>query len=155
MTSHVFFFLIVRQPPRSTRTDTLFPYTTLFRSFDGDLHEASETIDRDRLIGALTAYLTSNDLGADWSTVAALRPEPLVNTLAMTCPPAPSEKQAIRESDGLAERARIQIALLERESLSAGDGGARQGGARHCGAPRRQKPHRDRTTAVEGRRVSK
>src|SRR3546814_15384933 len=27
-----FFFLIVRQPPRSTRTDTLFPYTTLFRS---------------------------------------------------------------------------------------------------------------------------
>src|SRR3546814_18009754 len=27
-----FFFLIIRQPPRSTRTDTLFPYTTLFRS---------------------------------------------------------------------------------------------------------------------------
>src|SRR3546814_5632811 len=28
------FFLMNRQPPRSTRTDTLFPYTTLFRSFD-------------------------------------------------------------------------------------------------------------------------
>src|SRR3546814_20959146 len=28
----VFFFLMVRRPPRSTRTDTLFPYTTLFRS---------------------------------------------------------------------------------------------------------------------------
>src|SRR3546814_4785924 len=28
----MFFFLIVRRPPRSTRTDTLFPYTTLFRS---------------------------------------------------------------------------------------------------------------------------
>src|SRR3546814_18815092 len=27
-----FFFLRVRRPPRSTRTDTLFPYTTLFRS---------------------------------------------------------------------------------------------------------------------------
>src|SRR3546814_7315840 len=27
-----FFFLILRRPPRSTRTDTLFPYTTLFRS---------------------------------------------------------------------------------------------------------------------------
>src|SRR3546814_13633363 len=26
------FFLIIRLPPRSTRTDTLFPYTTLFRS---------------------------------------------------------------------------------------------------------------------------
>src|SRR3546814_7700929 len=27
------FFLMIRRPPRSTRTDTLFPYTTLFRSF--------------------------------------------------------------------------------------------------------------------------
>src|SRR3546814_17806635 len=29
-----FFFLMIRRPPRSTRTDTLFPYTTLFRSDD-------------------------------------------------------------------------------------------------------------------------
>src|SRR3546814_4409343 len=28
----IFFFLMIRRPPRSTRTDTLFPYTTLFRS---------------------------------------------------------------------------------------------------------------------------
>src|SRR3546814_5288237 len=30
--SLLFFFLMIRRPPRSTRTDTLFPYTTLFRS---------------------------------------------------------------------------------------------------------------------------
>src|SRR3546814_14858639 len=29
---HFFFFLMILRPPRSTRTDTLFPYTTLFRS---------------------------------------------------------------------------------------------------------------------------
>src|SRR3546814_15517337 len=29
------FFLMIRRPPRSTRTDTLFPYTTLFRSLRG------------------------------------------------------------------------------------------------------------------------
>src|SRR3546814_11623480 len=29
---YMFFFLMIRRPPRSTRTDTLFPYTTLFRS---------------------------------------------------------------------------------------------------------------------------
>src|SRR3546814_8468023 len=29
------FFLMIRRPPRSTRTDTLFPYTTLFRSDQG------------------------------------------------------------------------------------------------------------------------
>src|SRR3546814_14843412 len=28
----LFFVLMIRRPPRSTRTDTLFPYTTLFRS---------------------------------------------------------------------------------------------------------------------------
>src|SRR3546814_21093129 len=32
VTWSVFFFLMIRRPPRSTRTDTLFPYTTLFRS---------------------------------------------------------------------------------------------------------------------------
>src|SRR3546814_10598508 len=28
----IFFFVMIRRPPRSTRTDTLFPDTTLFRS---------------------------------------------------------------------------------------------------------------------------
>src|SRR3546814_4126728 len=32
MCAFYFFFLMIRRPPRSTRTDTLFPYTTLFRS---------------------------------------------------------------------------------------------------------------------------
>src|SRR3546814_1119851 len=32
MPRSLFFFLMIRRPPRSTRTDTLFPYTTLFRS---------------------------------------------------------------------------------------------------------------------------
>src|SRR3546814_1545461 len=33
----LFFFLMIRRPPRSTRTDTLFPYTTLFRSYRGSV----------------------------------------------------------------------------------------------------------------------
>src|SRR3546814_11541676 len=33
--AYFFFFLMIRRPPRSTRTDTLFPYTTLFRSIIG------------------------------------------------------------------------------------------------------------------------
>src|SRR3546814_7073986 len=32
----VVYFFMIRRPPRSTRTDTLFPYTTLFRS-EGNL----------------------------------------------------------------------------------------------------------------------
>src|SRR3546814_13164644 len=34
------FFLMIRRPPRSTRTDTLFPYTTLFRSDHDDEQRA-------------------------------------------------------------------------------------------------------------------
>src|SRR3546814_13692540 len=33
------FFLMIQRPPRSTRTDTLFPYTTLFRSLLGKTRE--------------------------------------------------------------------------------------------------------------------
>src|SRR3546814_9834397 len=40
------FCLMIRRPPRSTRTDTLFPYTTLFRSenFIAGMRMASEMI---------------------------------------------------------------------------------------------------------------
>src|SRR3546814_5399122 len=37
----MFFFLMIRRPPRSTRTDTLFPYTTLFRSLDAPTSTSS------------------------------------------------------------------------------------------------------------------
>src|SRR3546814_15437760 len=35
---------MIRRPPRSTRTDTLFPYTTLFRSFRAQFRIALERI---------------------------------------------------------------------------------------------------------------
>src|SRR3546814_17458459 len=37
---------MIRRPPRSTRTDTLFPYTTLFRSISDRLGASSEAIAR-------------------------------------------------------------------------------------------------------------
>src|SRR3546814_16908214 len=40
----MFFFLMIRRPPRSTRTDTLFPYTTLVRSHGG--REGGEALRR-------------------------------------------------------------------------------------------------------------
>src|SRR3546814_12665202 len=42
---HDLFFLMILRPPRSTRTDTLFPYTTLFRSLAEELaHKGESTI---------------------------------------------------------------------------------------------------------------
>src|SRR3546814_19033939 len=55
----LFFFLMIRRPPRSTRTDTLFPYTTLFRSLPSRISNA-----------AFEAYpvkaTLSEDLNANW-----------------------------------------------------------------------------------------
>src|SRR3546814_12120501 len=38
------FFLRIRRPPRSTRTDTLFPYTTLFRSYGLVIPDENKTL---------------------------------------------------------------------------------------------------------------
>src|SRR3546814_11333111 len=54
-----FFFLMIRRPPRSTRTDTLFPYTTLFRSQQARGHR-----DRD-LAGLRLAIGTGELVGAE------------------------------------------------------------------------------------------
>src|SRR3546814_19904821 len=57
----VFFFLMIRRPPRSTRTDTLFPYTTLFRS-----HAGREKPSQEGVAGAhLGDRLDPRRLGAD------------------------------------------------------------------------------------------
>src|SRR3546814_1953043 len=42
---------MIRRPPRSTRTDTLFPYTTLFRSFFFDPDAYLRFVDRARAAG--------------------------------------------------------------------------------------------------------
>src|SRR3546814_12263836 len=42
----LFFFLMIRRPPGSTRTDTLFPYTTLFRSRDRLGREDARNVSR-------------------------------------------------------------------------------------------------------------
>src|SRR3546814_13415909 len=46
---------MIRRPPRSTRTDTLFPYTTLFRSYK--LSETETMDEMERLIAWLPATL--------------------------------------------------------------------------------------------------
>src|SRR3546814_14384617 len=58
---------MIRRPPRSTRTDTLFPYTTLFRSRLG--HPAAE----ERVLG-LCGQRTRRQAGGDGRAVALPQP---------------------------------------------------------------------------------
>src|SRR3546814_1280400 len=48
------FFLMIRRPPRSTRTDTLFPYTTLFRSRDRKLYDDFQAVQK--LLTSASSY---------------------------------------------------------------------------------------------------
>src|SRR3546814_14007961 len=47
--SYFLFFLMIRRPPRSTLTDTLFPYTTLFRSLLRDRSRGIPMLDQQLL----------------------------------------------------------------------------------------------------------
>ena len=85
-----------------------------FAAFAGDLAEiASAELPRERLLHALKTYLTSRDMQADWNSVLTAPAEPLVNALAMMCPFAPAEKQALLEAQSFHERASTLLALLE------------------------------------------
>src|SRR3546814_8447681 len=113
---------MIRRPPRSTRTDTLFPYTTLFRSKaqellsahtalasvnqelerrvaerTADLREANEEIQR-------FAYIVSHDLRS-----------PLVNVMGFT-----SELQALRKD--LSPELEAEAGATKRQPAEPGPG---------------------------------
>src|SRR3546814_16041190 len=66
----MFFFLLIRRPPRSTRTDTLCPYTTLFRS------RGAGHLDRLSAVADL-ARLRRDDAPSGDRSVAAARKPPI------------------------------------------------------------------------------
>src|SRR3546814_12448302 len=64
-----FFFLMIRRPPRSTRTDTLFPYTTLFRS---QRDNGTVTLTPDGLTGVSTVTEQRSDLRLEYKEKSVL-----------------------------------------------------------------------------------
>src|SRR3546814_2818260 len=58
------FFLMIRRPPRSTRTDTLFPYTTLFRSTEGERQDCGRGVE------ALQTHPSSRRYAQRYNTAA-------------------------------------------------------------------------------------
>ena len=83
------------------------------------IEDSTDHFPRDRLLGALKAYLSHRDLKADWKAVTNAPPETLVNALAMLCPFEPAEKQALVEARNWRERVDTLVALLEMASTSA------------------------------------
>src|SRR3546814_3874905 len=82
---YIFFILMIRRPPRSTRTDTLFPYTTLFRALDAApanelvairtyraAMEAGDTALVDRALGVLERSGVAPQDSALWRLAGAV-----------------------------------------------------------------------------------
>jgi uncharacterized protein len=96
-----------------------------YRPFADDLNDAEAgSVDRPRFLAALRGYMEANAISADWQAIDDTSDEQLVTALAMLCPFAPSEKQALLECADLAGRARTMTALFEMVRAGGGDGGA-------------------------------
>src|SRR3546814_8757805 len=90
----IFCFVRIRRPPRSTRTDTLFPYTTLFRS---------------------RAAIARINCGGTEAVTTAPAPEP--DTLAVDMSAAPSSRP---RSEGLIGEASIRTSTSSAAGASTG-----------------------------------
>ena len=73
--------------------------------------------DRARLIRGLKGYFTGRQISADWEAIEKAPGEHLVTSIAMACPFAPSEKQALLEAADLAERAELLTGLVEMAAI--------------------------------------
>jgi uncharacterized protein len=109
-----------------------------WQPFARDREPAGELrFDRARLIRGLRSFFEHRKLSVDWSAVEKAPGEYLVTSLAMACPFAPSEKQALLEAADLDERARLLTALVEMAAVEPptgeDDGDDGTGGAPRLG----------------------
>ncbi|MDX9861812.1 MAG: LON peptidase substrate-binding domain-containing protein [Rhodospirillales bacterium] len=85
-----------------------------YRPFAGDLgEETGKVAGRDRLLKTVRAFFAKSGMEADWPALEAVPDDALVSALAMVSPLEPTEKQALLECPGLAERGEFLLNLLE------------------------------------------
>ena len=89
-------------------------------AFDIDIHgdKSGESVDREAFLDVMHDYLDTEGLQTDWEEASAASIDALVVSLAMGCPFAPNEKQALLEAYTVEDRAACLMALME---MSGGD----------------------------------
>jgi len=81
--------------------------------FAADRDPDAAGFDRTRLVEGLRHFFIQRQVNADWQAIDKAPGEHLVTSIAMMCPFAPNEKQALLEARTLAERAQLLTALIE------------------------------------------
>jgi Lon protease-like protein len=84
-----------------------------WRDFTADCDAAAAEFDRSRLTQGLRHFFIQRQVEANWEAIDKAPAETLVTSIAMMCPFAPSEKQALLEAPTLGERAQLLTALIE------------------------------------------
>lgn len=83
------------------------PYAEDLREDEGQIP------DRTRLLGAVRQFFELKDIEVDWQAIEEANDETLVTSLAMICPLASREKQALLECSGLSDRGELLSSLME------------------------------------------
>lgn len=91
-------------------------------AYHDDLTEPPHgVVERTRLFTALRNYFKMHGIMANWEVIQDTADEQLLISLAMTCPFAPWEHQALLEARSLADRARLLLSLIEMAALDQGE----------------------------------
>ena len=88
---------------------------------DLDVYGGGSGFDRTELLVSLRAYFARRGFEANWDAIEQMEDESLVVTLAMVCPFAPAEKQALLEADSPADRAQALLTLLAIDAHESDD----------------------------------
>src|SRR3546814_358663 len=108
---------MIRRPPRSTRTDTLFPYTTLFRSKSPDREPAADRGVADDAAPTHEAVFDLTEVVAvdsDWITIAGKDGKPTTWKIELAGPGHPETLAGQREvqAERMAKARRIEAAQV-------------------------------------------
>jgi len=106
--------------------DGFAPYRRVkveWADFAADLGPAEdgEKFNRKGFLTVLRRYFKTVRLASDWDSLSEAEPELLINSLAMMCPFALEEKQALLEAPRLSDRVETLIALMQFVIASGGD----------------------------------
>lgn len=98
-----------------------------WNAFEIDGHEdpSGAGVDREEFLEIMQDYLDAEGLKADWEAALAAPIEALVVSLAMGCPFAPNEKQALLETETIGDRAECLMALMEMSGADEAGGEGR------------------------------
>ncbi len=108
-------FRIVEELPLLSGYRRVIPDWQLFER-DREIPDAPQ-FDRARLIRGLKNFFGQRQLSADWSAIERAPAEQLIASIAIACPFAPNEKQALLEAADLEGRAALLTGLVEMAAI--------------------------------------